>query len=91
MLLSDIRSLEWTEERGRKLKEIRGSMSLRDLAGAIQANGESCSWQNIAKLENGVTETVRVKTLLAILNACGRGIDSLYSVGTFTRPIDNQR
>ena len=61
-----VHSFAWNEERGRRLKALRGSIALADLAKMIDERGVKCGKSNLSKLETGLSQTITQKLLKAI-------------------------
>ena len=49
--MSEILSIKWTEERRRRIRELRGDMTLVELAKKLDSNGIKVSRQYLHKME----------------------------------------
>jgi len=49
--MSEILSIKWTDERRQRLRELRGSMTLVELAKRLDSNGIKVSRQYLHKME----------------------------------------
>lgn len=64
--VEDVTYIAWNQDRGKILKQLRGTKSRQKLADEITAKGGECSHQNLKKLEYGESESVSLKVLQSI-------------------------
>lgn len=67
--IKQIKTIVWSQEQGKKLKEKRGDMSLKALSEELLKLGVKCADSNLNRMEHGHHQGVPLETLMAICKA----------------------
>lgn len=76
--LSEVHSFVWNEEKGRRLRSLRGEMIRSELVALIEEQGVQCGQTNIHKLETGMSKTVTQELITAICKALATDISYFF-------------
>jgi DNA-binding Xre family transcriptional regulator len=88
--LEYVARLQWNQELGEKLKQLRGKTSRRELTEKLKIAGQDCSPQNLQKIEDGDSQTVTTELILAICEILGISLGQIIPMARLEYPCSEK-
>lgn len=84
--LADVAYFNWDKAKGERIRQVRGSVSRRELADRIVAGGQQCSHQYIQKIEEGGADSVSSEIIQSICKALGASLSQIIPLLVVSEP-----